>query len=572
MYKHIDQLRIYMLPKTVDILAINETRLDSSILNGEVSIPGYTLERKDRNRSGGGVALYIRDSINYKRLNDLPDANLELISIQVSKPRVKPFIVCTWYRPPGSTVDLMDRFEAVLQKLDSYQMEIDVIGDINCNVGVTPPDCSTQKLLDICETYQYSQLIDQPTRITKHTSSIIDLFLTNNPLYFSDIGVSDIGISDHCLVYAVRKICTPKSNPKIILSRCFKNFFPDNFRRDLSMVPWHLIELEDNPDIAWDMWQQMFLGIADYHAPQKKRRVRGISSPWITPELKKLMFQRDKLKKVASRFPTEVNWNSYKHLKNKVNYEIKNAKMNCYNAFFKENCRNIKNTWRGINRLIAGNESKSSKITQLETEDTITTDPIEISNVLNTHFSQIGPSLASQIQATSSKYTDYITPTEQIFRLTEISSQEILELIEKIPGNKASGLDNISARLLKEAAPVVTRSLSYIINLSITTGIFPNSWKIAKVTPIFKGDATTDPNNYRPISVLPIVSKLIKRIVFKQLYEYLNSNYLLTESQSGFRPMFSTETALLEMTNEWLWNIDNKHLNGVIFLDLKKSL
>ena len=62
-----------MLPKTVDILAINETRLDSSIQNGEVSIPGYTLERKDRNRNGGGVALYIRDSINYKRLIDLPD-------------------------------------------------------------------------------------------------------------------------------------------------------------------------------------------------------------------------------------------------------------------------------------------------------------------------------------------------------------------------------------------------------------------------------------------------------------------------------------------------------------------
>ena len=76
LYKHIDQLRIYMLPKTVDILAINETRLDSCILNDEVSIPGYTLERKDGNRFGGGVALYIRDSINYKRLNDLPEANM----------------------------------------------------------------------------------------------------------------------------------------------------------------------------------------------------------------------------------------------------------------------------------------------------------------------------------------------------------------------------------------------------------------------------------------------------------------------------------------------------------------
>ena len=91
---------------------------------------------------------------------------------------------------------------------------------------------------------------------------------------------------------------------------------------------------------------------------------------------------------------------------------------------------------------------------------------------INTHFLQIGPSLASQIQDLSSKYTDYMTPTKQIFSLAETSSQEIFELIQKIPGNKASGLDNISARLLKEAAPVVTPSLTYIINLSITTGIF----------------------------------------------------------------------------------------------------
>lgn len=184
LYKNIDQLRFYMLPKTVDILAINETRLDSSIQNGEASIPGYTHERKDRNRNGGGVALCIRDSINYKRLIDLPDDNMELISIQVLKPKAKPFIVCTWYRPPGSTTELMNRFEDVLQKLDSYHMEVDIIGDLNCNVGATSPDCSTQKLLDICDSYQYRQLIDQPTRITQLTSPIIDLFLTNHPWNF----------------------------------------------------------------------------------------------------------------------------------------------------------------------------------------------------------------------------------------------------------------------------------------------------------------------------------------------------------------------------------------------------
>ena len=112
-------------------------------------------------------------------------------------------------------------------------------------------------------------------------------------------GVTDIGISDHCLVYAIRKICIPKSNPKTVTSRCFRNFTPDSFRTDLSMVPWNLIEQEHNPDIAWDIWQHMFLDIADSHAPLKKKRVKGISSPWITPELKRLMFQRDKLKKIG---------------------------------------------------------------------------------------------------------------------------------------------------------------------------------------------------------------------------------------------------------------------------------
>ena len=139
-------------------------------------------------------------------------------------------------------------------------------------------------------------------------------------------------------------------------------------------------------------------------------------------------------------------------MKNKVNYEIKNAQMNYYNAFFKDNRRNIKNTWKGINRII-GNEPKFTKITQLDTGDTVNTDPIEISNILNTHFFKIGPSLASEIKDAFSNFTDYFTPAEHIFNLAKVSCQEVFNLIQKIPSNKASGLDNISARLLKERLP-----------------------------------------------------------------------------------------------------------------------
>ena len=106
-------------------------------------------------------------------------------------------------------------------------------------------------------------------------------------------------------------------------------------------------------------------------------------------------------------------------MKNKVNYKIKKAKINYYNAFCKGNRRNIKkNTWKGINRIIR-NECKFNKITKLDTGDTVSTDPIEISDIPNTHFPKIGPSLVSEIKNTSGNFTDYITPVEQICKLAE---------------------------------------------------------------------------------------------------------------------------------------------------------
>ena len=116
--------------------------------------------------------------------------------------------------------------------------------------------------------------------------------------------------------------------------------------------------------------------------------------------------------------------------------------------------------------------------------------------------------------------------------LPQTTNDTVLKLIISLPLNKASGLDGISCRLLKEAAPIVVASLTYIINLPITLGIFPDEWKLARLSPI-----------------LPVISKLIEKIVFDQVYEYLIMYDLLADTQSGFRPGHSTQTALLEATN-----------------------
>ena len=116
--------------------------------------------------------------------------------------------------------------------------------------------------------------------------------------------------------------------------------------------------------------------------------------------------------------------------------------------------------------------------------------------------------------------------------------------------NRATGLDSISVRLFKEAGPVIIPSLSHAINVSIASGYFPDKWKIFKIFSLYKEDIKSEPNNYRPISILPIVSKIIEKVIFYQLYEYLNSNNLLADLQHGYRPMHSTTlTALLEATN-----------------------
>ena len=144
-------------------------------------------------------------------------------------------------------------------------------------------------------------------------------------------------------------------------------------------------------------------------------------------------------------------------------------------------------------------------------------------------------------------------------------------LLSRINERKAPGLDNIPNKLIKIAAEIISPSLTEIFARSISTGIFPSAWKTARVSPIFKKGKKNDPNNYRPISVIPAVAKIFEKVIFEQLYNYFNINRLLTHCQSGFRSLHSTLTALLEATSNWSVNIDSGLLNGVIFIDLKKA-
>ena len=178
--KHIDELVVLMHGKPLDILAINESKLDQTDTNNSVALSGYNLERRDRDKHGGGVCVYLRNSINYNRRTDLEDSNLEMIVLEISKPNSKPFLITTWYRPPKSSLELFEKFEIFLKNVDGKFKEIYILGDLNCNFRSNPPENHTKHIVNIMINYQLTQLITHSKRVSSNSNSLIDVFITNS--------------------------------------------------------------------------------------------------------------------------------------------------------------------------------------------------------------------------------------------------------------------------------------------------------------------------------------------------------------------------------------------------------
>ena len=150
--------------------------------------------------------IYIKSSNSFIVSSDLNVINLENLTIKIRKPNSKPFLVTTWYRPPCSATDLFSSCESFIGNLDSLDLEYYLLGDLNCNLASPTPDANTHRLLEISDLYGLKQLINEPTRVTESSSTLIDLIYTNYIDRVGCSGVSHIAISDHSLVYVYRKL------------------------------------------------------------------------------------------------------------------------------------------------------------------------------------------------------------------------------------------------------------------------------------------------------------------------------------------------------------------------------
>ena len=207
---HIDELRLFIRDKGIHVLGINETKLGEDFPDHLVSIDGFEIVRKDRDKLGGGVALYICDSVNFKVIDFLPANSLELLYIEILPKAARPFFVVSFYLPPSSKVGKSEELQHVLSYLESFGREIILLGDTNCDILETADpsgafSSQSRHMTNIYDNFGFKQLISEPTRETVSTKTLIDQIATTHPNNIVDSGVVQLAISDHYLIYCVRK-------------------------------------------------------------------------------------------------------------------------------------------------------------------------------------------------------------------------------------------------------------------------------------------------------------------------------------------------------------------------------
>ena len=552
-----------------DIITISETHLDETIMDSEVALEGFCLERLDRNRRGGGVAVYVDDSLPYHRRYDFEQNGVEALWVEIKPKNSKAILIGTIYRPPRSSCEYQSMIEQMVSRVSDLNVELIVLGDLNYNM-LCPKESKPIKKL--CYQNSLHQLIESPTRKTETSCTLLDIILTNSPQNVRENGVLSLGISDHNLIYVTRKLYIPKLPPRTIKYRSFKRFDENVFILALEEVDWSPVLLEGNPNTAWEIWKQKFLDICDKFAPVVLRIVRGKKTPWVNDEYIKLSHERDRLKKVADSGNNPALWAQYRQIRNHVNNLGKTLKKEYYHSSIAENCRNSKQLWK-ILKTVTPSKRSNRKINTLIVDGATELDGGKIAEEFNKFFISVGASSGSTEKRNNITFEklNEINHEDSAFLFNEIDETFVQKELQNLQTSKSTGPDGIHPKLLKAAAPIISSHLAHLFNLSLRTGLIPDDWKKANVTPIHKGGNADDTNNYRPISVIPVVMKIFERAVHLQLIEYLAAHNMLAPEQSGFRKKHSADTVPACLTDFLYKNMDNSLFTGAVFLDFRKA-
>ena len=574
------------------ILAISETGLKSNIDKNIVALPGYEFERHDTLTEKGGVGLYIESELDYTVREDfgLKLDNCEDLWVEI-KPQKKGglpktdnsgLIIGVIYRHPNTSYyPFSSRLCKIVEKLNKDKKRFMIVGDMNINFLKYN---LTRKITDYINALKSSGCnihCNLPTRIFKKSVSCIDHVYSNLEQNDVDTSIIMSDVSDHfSTLTKLTNVRNFHKNEKAVYKR--KSKINDS---DKSCLLYDLEaffnspviqRLQSCPNVFANIITQVYQNIINKYFPLikvPKRALKFITKPWLSKGLKISITNKNKLRaKLKSKYSEEAEkfFKKYRNLLTKL-------KSKAFNIYFKEKAiearNNISKSWGIVNQITKRNKVKSTVIPRIFNDDGIeVTNETEVLNLLNRHFSTIGNSMATKLSNTRTNPLDYIKhdKSSSLF-MSPTTLDEINKLIDNLDAKKAPGSDGIPCYLIKLTKCIIAPVLCNLFNVCMNVSIFPDIFKIAEVKSLFKGGDKRVKGNYRPISLLPLFSKLFEKVIAKRMRSYFDSNEILTNNQFGFRKSYSTELATINLKDKLLENLDKKDITCAIFLDLAKA-
>lgn len=560
-------INLSVLAFDVDVIILTECRL-----NPDKPIPKlnkyYAFATTRHLNQSDGVVVYIKETLKSKVT--------EIILTHASGLQIDIFdqTILGIYRSPSNTnADcFVNSLSLHLISLQSRK-NITITGDININIL----PLENEQHYDIKNRATYLDMLSGYGILPGHTIptrqlKCIDHFMSriNRAKHSAFIAVLNTTITDHLTTFLSiselkNRQVAPKTTTKIDFEKSFKYLQQRNLSKLL---------ICNNPNFITDSLIQELAdsireGTSSVIIPKSKRIIK----PWITNGVLRCIRNRNKLQRESRNDPcNEIKKITFLRYRNHCNNLIKKLKRKYEKDLIESSINNNKLLWKNIKNLTFTNKAKNTNIELSNLKST----PLDSANFINNYFADIGNQVARNVHSTlnENKLNEYLSSLRsqpQSFVLLDTDDEEINHIIMNLKSESAPGWDNISTKYLKHVKNEVIPLITHMANLCFKKGIFPNSLKKSVITPIYKSGDKNNISNYRPISVLPVLAKILEKLLNSRLLNYLADYKILSPHQFGFRRGISTEDAVTDITTLITKHLDKGTKCLSVFLDLKKA-
>lgn len=531
---------------------------------------------------GGGSAIFIKNCYKFDIINlsqYSKEGVLEIVGIDVNIFH-ELYRIIGLYRPPGSNINVfIDYLTKITELLCSNNKRSNLIFIGDFNLDILKKDPNRHKLIVFLKEFGLRYIIDQPTRVTPLTASAIDNIFINKTLaekHFSS-SVIQSAISDH---YAISlTIQLPYNKNVTFRNKIEKRIINDQTLRTLKISlkneSWLDVLEEEDTNVKFSKFMSTFKFYFDHNCPLEIKYTTQLNKKskkvqWINKEVSEKKNMLLFLENLYKSSPLDLRVKNV-YLKHRLEYIeiLSNAKRDYYRKKLINSSCIVSDTWKIVNSDL-GRLSKSKPFNKdLLTTGGKITDPESICKEFNRYFINLPKTLAEKHNNTPFKFKGKVV-RDSIY-LSPTNSQEITKIVSNLKNSFSTGADGLNTKVIKSVIYEILDPIVNITNNILLSGIFPDELKIAKIIPIYKKGTTQSVENYRPIAILPILSKIIEKVIYSRLVSFFEEKKVIFQNQHGFQKNKSTLTAIVSFLNEVIDGRDkNEHTMG-IFLDLQKA-